>query len=146
MKSESNDIYWSGYSKAPVFENFSNWYNAQLLRNDRRIWIVRQICEPYLPVGYLYITYENNVLKLSHGVVSSFRGLGVSLKIINFATNFCLTNYSKCELEAWIVENNLASIKSFLKNNFIETGMLKKKFYESFNSIVILINYRFRKL
>jgi RimJ/RimL family protein N-acetyltransferase len=145
MKSESNDIYWSGYTKAPDLKKFSVWYKEQLQRTDRKIWLVRQIQKPEEMVGYLYLTFENDVVNISHGVKQNFGGQGIGSQIINFATNICLTFYPAFKIESWIAETNIISVKTFLKNNFQKTVKMKKCYYESFQKEITMFNYSFLK-
>ncbi len=120
MKSEGNDIYWSGYTQAPEPAKFTEWYNDQLQRTDRKIWLVRDIMNPEETVGYLYLTFENESVYLSHGVKQTSGGGGVGTHIINFATNICINFHPDLKLESWILETNVASIKTFEKNeNFV---------------------------
>lgn len=145
LKSESNDVYWSGYTSAPDFEKFTHWYKEQLLRTDRKIWLVRQIDKPEITVGYLYLTFEDAIVNLSHGVKQDMGGHGIGSNIINYATNICLSFYPTFAIEAWIVEPNTASIKTFLKNGFVKTTKVKEVHYDSFQKNLTMFNYSFSK-
>ncbi len=145
LKSETNDIYWSGYTQAPDFQKFTLWYKEQLQRPDRKIWLVMEMMNPEKIVGYLYLTFENNTVNISHGVKEDLGGKGVGTQIVNFATNVCQAFYPEYSIEAWITETNQASIKTFLKNNFIKTDKEKKCFHESVKKEVTQFNFIFSK-
>lgn len=145
MKSESNDVYWSGYTSAPNFVKFSIWYKEQLLRTDRKIFLVRQIEKPEIIVGYLYLTFEDCIANLSHGVKQDMGGYGIGSMIINYATNICLSFYPAFNVESWVVEPNTASVKTFLKNGFLKTEKVKEVYYESFQKNLMMFNYSFYK-
>lgn len=145
MKSQKSDVYWSGYTAAPDREKFKVWYQDQLKRTDRRIWLVRDIQANNCSVGYLYLTFENNSAYISHGVKEEFAGKSIGSGIINYATNICLSFYPDYAIESWIVEPNVASVQTFLKNNFYKTGLEKETFYASFQQTLKMYNYSFRK-
>jgi RimJ/RimL family protein N-acetyltransferase len=146
LKSELHDVYWSGYMTAPDPEVFRNWYAEQLKRKDRKILLAKSMRDKTIIVGYLYLTIEQNTVLLSHGVSRAYEGQGVGTKIINFATNFCLNTYKEYTIEAWIVEDNIASIKTFLKNGFVATPKTIVKHYASMGKDVLLKNYSYPKI
>lgn len=146
MKSESNDIYWSGYTQAPDPALFHSWYKKQLVRQDRKIWIVRNIMSPYEVVGYLYLTFESEIVNLSHGVTGIYSGKGIGSIIINYAVNICSSFYPVYSIEAWVQEDNVASVKTFLKNNFFQTQKSRKQYYESMKKESNMLNFCYKKI
>ena len=143
LKSQEHDVFWSGYLNKPDEDDFKVWYDCQLKRNDRLIFLARNISNKTELLGYLYINLFEKHIELSHGVNSDKQGLGVGTCIINFATNFCLSTKNNLVVEAWIIEANVPSIRTFEKNGFRFTGRLKKSFQSSFEKEVILKNYKF---
>jgi GNAT superfamily N-acetyltransferase len=141
LKSDQQDIYWSGYTSPPIREYFVSWYETQLERNDREIWLVFSLIEE--AVGYLYITLDkkNRIITLSHGVASAYNGQGIGSQIIQFAVKRCSIIYPNYILNAWIAQENIASAKTFLKNQFQKNNLQTKIYYKSFGREVILENY-----
>ncbi|MES2681196.1 MAG: GNAT family N-acetyltransferase [Bacteroidota bacterium] len=145
MKSQNSDVYWSGYTTAPDKKKFAEWYNEQLKRSDRKIWLVREMQNSEITVGYLYLTFENQSVYLSHGVKEEYAGKSIGSAIINYATNICLTFYPEYNIESWIIEPNVASVNTFLKNSFRKTELVKETFYASFQKNLVMHNYSFHK-
>ena len=149
LKSEKNDMYWAGYKTSPNFASFSGWYSKQLLRSDRRIWLVRKITQPQQVIGYLYVTFEREsdqqVAVLSHGVSELQIGQGYGTQIINFAVNYWLNHMvNQAEaVSAWIVQENKASIKTFVRNGFVVSDQVKHVFYSSFDRELLMLNFYF---
>jgi RimJ/RimL family protein N-acetyltransferase len=145
MKSQNSDVYWSGYTAAPDKKKFAEWYAGQLRRDDRKIWLVRDIQNKNTSLGYLYLTFENQSVYLSHGVKEEHAGKSIGSAIINYATNICLTFYPEYNIESWIVEPNVASVNTFLKNSFRKTELVKETYYASFQKNLVMHNYSFQK-
>ena len=151
LKCEANDIYWSGYKQKPNREQFANWYQLQLKRNDRDIYLIKNIAKPIEIIGYLYLTYENeeNLTKVfvSHGISEQFKGNGFGSQAVNFVTNLFVNGFLKADqIQAWIASINYASIKTFLKNGFVKTDLKKQVFYDSLNQNITLENYTYFRL
>ena len=79
LKSEPNNIYWSGFDSAPNYEEFKIHFDKELCRDDRSIILI------YFNVmiaGYLYIDYcelEKEV-SIGYGVLKEFSGRGLGRK------------------------------------------------------------------
>ncbi len=149
LKSLANDIYWSGYINPPDKINFANWFNIQLTRTDRKIWLSFDYCSPEKCLGYCYLTFESErnckIGIISIGVDSRFKGNGIGSAMVNFLVNYTCGDYSSADvLRAWIVNDNYPSINCFLKNGFIKTSRTKELFYESFGKTVMLDCYEFK--
>jgi RimJ/RimL family protein N-acetyltransferase len=146
LKCEPHDVYWSGYTTSPDKMKFRAWFEEQLKRDDRDIYLVRKALRSGDILGYLYITYppeEQQIGLISHGVTAGSIGKGIGSSIVNFAVNLFINGFLKAEeIQAWIVETNIASIKTFTKNGFVKTTRSRKEFYRSMDKEVMLENYR----
>jgi RimJ/RimL family protein N-acetyltransferase len=140
LKSDKENIKWTGHSSAPERTKIHNWYIKNISREDRLFFLFKlnQEC-----VGYLYMDYvdgNNTILEISLGVHSHQVGNGYGTEIIKFAIEKAKNELSNIEfLEAWIAEENLGSIKTFLRNNYQKSDFCKdvtfgdgtiKKFYK----------------
>jgi RimJ/RimL family protein N-acetyltransferase len=146
LKSEPLDVYWSGYVREPDMSKFKMWFEEQMGRLDREIWLVKGASNIKDPLGYLYLTYmqadEKRIGHISHGVAENSAGKGVGTAIVNFAVNLFINGYLKIDgLEAWIVAENVASIKTFEKNRFVKSPNHRKEFYKSMGTEVVLDSY-----
>jgi len=142
LKSNIRDVYWSGYVTPPQRDKFILWFKKQLMRSDRKIWLVRTPAS--LVVGYLYITLNSRgkSADLSHGVAITYIGRGIGSQIVEFAISHCHHKYPDLAINAWVLDENIGSAKTFLKNGFNKMETQKKVFYESFGKEVILYNYK----
>ncbi|HXB91070.1 MAG TPA: GNAT family N-acetyltransferase [Puia sp.] len=144
LKSEPNDIYWSGYTSAPDRSAFKDWFGGQLQREDRTIWLVKT--PDARTIGYLYLTCSsedtNRIGYISHGVTEKEKGKGIGSSIVRFVVDGFTNNILPADqLQAWIVKENLSSVKTFLKNGFVRSSLEKTQFYASMNREVVLENY-----
>jgi RimJ/RimL family protein N-acetyltransferase len=149
LKSLKKDIFWSGYEEAPNKSKLLEWYNEQLVRTDRKIWLAFDCINPSSCVGYFYLTFEDNVAIASIGVNEGFNGKGIGSHMVNFMINILSNKFLSVEvLRAWIVEENAASIKVFLKNGFKRMLESKEVYYKSFDKTLKLIcfDYQIRQL
>ncbi len=146
LRNEPRDLYWSGYTTPHTIESFTAWYQQQLQKTDRTIWLLRSIVDTTQTVGYLYLNTEQEANQtigvLSVGISEQYKGQGLAAQAINF-----LVNHAKQigieTLQAWIAQENMASAQSFLKNGFQPTTQTKKLYYESFGKELILLQYIF---
>jgi len=150
LKSEPNDIYWSGYTSHPNILDFENWYQEQLVRSDRKIWLVKSSENPFEVMGYLYLTFVKEPDKIiglvSHGVEKKLAGRGLGTAIVNFVVNIFINGFIPAnEIHSWVTQENIASARTFTKNGFIKSGLSKEEFYKSMNKSVKLENYFFER-
>ena|SRR5579871_3955350 len=149
LRSGSADIYWSGYVSRPDPAAFKTWFDEQLPRTDRNIWLVREIGNPAAAVGYLYVTYsmedKKKIAFISHGVAGNSTGKGIGSTIVNFVVNMAVNGCIETdELQAWVVRENIASAKTFIRNGFVKSSRQKEEFYKSMDKRVTMDNYFFK--
>lgn len=129
LKSDQENIKWTGHSNAPERQAIYGWYIKNISRKDRYFFLFllegTQHC-----IGYLYMDYidqKRTILEISLGVHSGYAGKGYGTEIIKFATDKATSEFSKTEyLEAWVAEENIGSIKTFLRNNYQKTELCKE--------------------
>lgn len=150
LKSEPQDVFWAGYTTGPDPTQFTHWYNQQLLRSDRKVWLARLIDDTEKIVGYLYITSliegDEKIALLSHGISEAYSGKGFGTQLVTFGVNYWLNNLAEeiSAISAWILRNNEASIRTFQKNGFriTEKQKLLPEILEG--RTPLMINYQFR--
>jgi RimJ/RimL family protein N-acetyltransferase len=127
LKSEVNNIFWSGFTFPPIKENLQSYYLKALRGISRDIFIVWQKDQA---VGYLYLDYldEEASVEFSYGISEKFSGHGFAKEVIAIALAELEPKYST--QFAWVAENNIASIKSILSNDFVITNEIEYKTLE----------------
>ena len=118
LKSEPNNIFWSGFDSAPNYEEFKIHFEKELTRDDRTIiflYFNKAIA------GYLYIDFCDVKKEVStgHGVLKDFSGKGLGRKLIKYAVDFSTEKLTQADkLIGWIAEDNIGSIKNVLSNGY----------------------------
>ncbi|HBJ1650576.1 GNAT family N-acetyltransferase [Clostridium botulinum] len=147
LRTDEENIYWTGYDSKPNKSNLKIWYLNQLKRNDRILFIVRSD-EAEEPVGYLYLDIvgdNNNIIETGHGVNSKYKGKGLGTEIIKFAIDYSrdvLTFID--EVDGWILEDNIGSIKNVLKNGYDETDDRKAIYVEKLDTYKTMKKYVYK--
>ena len=136
LRRDDENILWTGHKKIPDKNKLKDWFYKQLNREDRIIFLAKS-SETKETVGYLYIDIveeKNNIIEISHGIHSKFKGNGLGTKNVKYAIDYVKLNLVFIDqLDAWIASNNIGSVKTFLKNGFSKTNEIKMIFFEGFN-------------
>ncbi|EPA5447437.1 TPA: GNAT family N-acetyltransferase [Vibrio cholerae] len=109
MKSESQSIYWSGFSSAPDRTRLLEHYTAMLNYEDRDIYIFK---EHDVRIGYLCVDKDrlNNTAEISYGVSAQHAGRGLAKIMIQLGLEHIEPIF--VTQVAWIAESNIASVKT----------------------------------
>jgi RimJ/RimL family protein N-acetyltransferase len=128
LKADEENIRWTGHSGAPERIKIYDWYIKNISRKDR-IFFLFMLQESNECVGYLYMDYVHvnmTILEVSLGVNSRHAGKGYGTEIIKFAVEKAKNELTNIKfLEAWIADENLGSVKAFLRNEYIKTEYCK---------------------
>lgn len=147
LKCDEENIYWTGHKSKPEKQNLKEWFIEQLQRKDRIIFLARNNLNDEV-LGYLYLDTcgkEEDIVEIGYGVHSKFKGKGIGTKIINFALKYTKNNLKLVnEVNAWILESNIASIKVVLKNGYLETDSTKDIFIASLDKEEIMRKYSYK--
>jgi RimJ/RimL family protein N-acetyltransferase len=146
LRCDKENIYWTGHDKEPNKDSLYKWYTEQLRRKDRIMFIVRAD-ELDEPVGYLYldIVGDNDVIETGHSVNSRYKGKGIGTKIIEFALDYTQRQLKFIKnVNGWILEDNIGSIKNVLKNGYYETEETKDIFLEDLNEYKKMRKYVYK--
>lgn len=141
LKSEPNSIFWSGFAKAPDYDDFQAHFTSQLKREDRSI-IFLYFGEAI--AGYVAIDFCMNekTTETAHGVLKEFSGKGLGKKLIEYAVNFSKSNHpTATHIVGWIAEDNYGSINNFLSNAYSKTELSELRFFEQNNKNVKFEKY-----
>ncbi|MBN1055131.1 N-acetyltransferase [Clostridium botulinum] len=147
LRSDDENMYWTGHDEKPNKTNLKEWYLTQLKRTDRLLFIARSD-ESDEPVGYLYLDIvgnNNNIIETGHGVNSKYKGKGLGTEIIKFAIDYSRNELPFIdEVDGWILEDNIGSIKNVLKNGYAETDERKEIYLKNLNIYKIMKKYVYK--
>lgn len=71
-------------------------------------------------IGFVSIYYSDNTYEISDGILPRYRGKGYSTILLNEFSSYIFTNTNIDSLYGYIDINNNSSIKSALKNEFVQ--------------------------
>ncbi|WP_153207718.1 MULTISPECIES: GNAT family N-acetyltransferase [unclassified Flavobacterium] len=129
LKSDEENILWSGHSSAPVKERLFDWYIKNINRKDRYFFLFFDEYSSSRSIGYLYLDIIgdfDNIIELGYGVHSDYKGKGYGTQIIKFAKDFAMNDLIFIKhFQAWIASDNIGSIRVVLKNYFQKTDETK---------------------
>lgn len=147
LKCDEENVYWTGHKNKPQKQNLEEWFIQQLQRKDRILFLARNKLDDEV-LGYLYLDIvgeKKNIIETGHGVHSKFKGKGLGTKIIKFALEYTKENLNFInEVDGWIIEDNIGSIKNVLKNGYSKTNLTKCVFLESEGKNAILRKYVYK--
>lgn len=131
IRSEKNNLYWTGYEHPPDYQLFSQWFADRLKDPSRDIYLlfVNKEC-----AGSLHIDYYDDEIFIGYSVKEKFAGKGYGTILVREAVN--LSEKAKegkngiKYIRAWINSLNIASVKVVEKNGFSATQIkeVRKRF------------------
>lgn len=109
LKSEANNIYWTGFADKPKRENLMRHFMASIETRSRAFYL---LFEQDLAIGYLYVDYDSElpVAEIAYGISEHQSGRGLAKLIIEKGLLEIQTGFTT--IVAWIAISNLPSIKS----------------------------------
>ena len=115
IRSEENNLFWTGYDKSPDYSNFKNWYTNRLAERQRDIYLLwhNNTC-----LGALNIdTYEDHAF-IGYSIKSEAQGKGLASFMVSQVDSLIKSSKPIKEIRAWINFQNIASIKVCEKNGY----------------------------
>lgn len=119
IRSEANNVYWSGFSTAPRSETLRQHFINAINSETRNFYLLFM---DELVIGYLYIDYDcaSNIAEVAYGVSEHFSGKGLAAKMIDMGMSSLPVDCKA--VIAWIAESNVASTKSIERLGFIKSN------------------------
>lgn len=142
LKADDSNVYWTGWSNKPDYERLKKFY-SEIINNlktlkDRRIYLAY---EEDKCIGYIYIDYvDEETFALSPAISSEVQGKGYGKELIGLGIKEGL-NLGFKKMEAYIREDNIASIKCFEFNGAHKTDKYKNLYIENQNKKIKMIKY-----
>lgn len=131
IRSEKENLFWTGYDKPPHKERFFNWFKDRIADQQKHLYLLfdTKVC-----VGSLNVDFYNDYVAIGYSTVTKYKGkgyatylVGESIRIANEARK---RNPELKKIIAWINDQNEASIRVIEKNGFqkSETTEMRKRF------------------
>lgn len=113
IKSEENNIFWTGHKEKPDKDNLLIFFE-KIIKNckkkeKRKIYIIKKEEEK---IGYLYITPNKNTFGLATAILSKYQKNGFGKKAIQLGLNEGKSLGYKKMIDS-IREDNIASMKAY---------------------------------
>ena len=123
MKSDPEDVKWSGFSSAPDTGRFRELFEGWLA-DPRRIMFIARAPDV---VGYYVINISGEDADTSYGVAAAHRGHGYGTLMNIRAAEWARQNLAGLRLTSWIAEDNEPSIKGVIGAGFKASSETKVK-------------------
>ena len=121
IKSDSQNIIWGGFDKAPDYSKFKVIFLNRLNSPYRKEYV----CEvDHIIVGYLAAVEEENIVEISYGVLAETSGKGVATALIKYV----LSEYPNKNVIAWVSEHNKGSERCLIKNGFVQLNEYETRY------------------
>lgn len=143
IKSEDNDMAWSGHAGRPDYDHLFNFYakilNGEHCREERTIYVIEVDGEF---AGYMYMDkIDKNNFQLSIGVSESFSGKHVARTSLSKLMNELRELNQQTNFTAWIRIDNLASLKAFQAAGFVKTNTYQMAWIPSINKEIAMFQF-----
>lgn len=126
LKSDSQNIFWSGHSNAPEKSKLKSWFLKNINSEERKFYLLFDNMKSNKAIGYLYIDLIKNVdedvssVEIAYGVHLEYNGMGYGNYLINNSIKLARNLKKVKVINAWIANDNFGSIKIVCKNGFIK--------------------------
>lgn len=124
IKSEPENMYWTGHEKKPDYEGLKEWFFKELKSSAREI-LIFEVGNQAVGYAYVYFIDSNQGIETAVAVSSRFSGLGYGQEIIKSTIQYCKINHPNKYIEAWILDENIVSIKIHEKAGYKVTNETK---------------------
>lgn len=126
LRCDEKDVYWRGYNSIPDYETLRICYMQRIEGKpfseigDKRIYLIRMDKEV---IGFVQLSIMNDGIELGYSVASKWQGKHIATKAIALAVDEAMGVSENIYVE--IRDNNIASKKVALNNNFVASGNIK---------------------
>jgi len=117
IRSEKQNMFWTGYDKVPDYDIFLKWFKSRLKDPKRDIYMAVNSKDEI--VGYLNFDLYEDHAAIGYAIHSKHQGKG--LATLGLRQLITLAQTKTKNLIAWVSEKNFSSQKVLLKNDFSRT-------------------------
>ncbi len=104
-----------------LWDTHVEWFEKKINSSDASYWILEDLTKK--PIGLVRFDFKGQTALISFNLDASERGQGLGALILAFGMDAVTLERGKVTFCAWVDEDNAPSIKSFLKNGFVPTGI-----------------------
>jgi RimJ/RimL family protein N-acetyltransferase len=128
MKSDADEVKWSGFAGPPKPEMFRQWFD-RAMRDPERVMFTGLIGD--LVRAYIhYHRLDTVTFGVSTGIAVEFRGQGYGTALRRRAADLLHADFPDVAIEAWLAEGNVASQRSWAKMGYRPTDVtVERQFY-----------------
>lgn len=119
LKSDPDNIAWTGHREPPRWDNLSRFFAAALSERQKRIYIVEAA---HIPIGYAYADDLGGSFETAIGIDSRHAGQKAGRTVIAILAQTLAVERSAARIEAWIYPGNMASIRAYESAGFVRDG------------------------
>ena len=121
IKSDAENVKWSGFLTAPEKKSFRKWYSEQIKGQKREIYLVYLDNEVHA-VAWFYIDYcDNGEFFVPSGVLTEFTKRGIGTWIIQESDKIAKEKGYNLHI-AMVSDLNVGSVRRFEKLGFTRTS------------------------
>lgn len=132
VRSDSTDIYWNGYIKAPEKDCFRELFKRRTAFSrfeqpeDRRNYLIKK-CNTGDTVGFVQLIRRKQTIEIGYSVLKEYQGKGYATEALYQGVK--LARKYKLPVIVTIRDDNLASQCVAKKNGFIRTDTFIEREY-----------------
>ena len=125
MKSDPEDIKWSGFAGAPTRENLKAWFDRKLADPTNRLF-VGYVNDDAAAYAHFHRDSDKDRFDMSYGVAPRHRGRGLATELL-IETTSQMTKSGNVNpgYQAWIAVGNIGSEKAAELARFFATAQEK---------------------
>lgn len=138
LKCEESNIYWSGYTKKPDYNNFKQWYMDNVISKRISFFIILYNNEK---VGAIYFNMidDSYCNYLGLAITERVQGRGIATLAVLKFFEYIRKNYPKCMTIGFYIRlDNLASQKIHAKLGCTKTDKIEERYLESEEKNIIM--------
>lgn len=104
------------------YEEHVNWYNKAMNSSDVAMFV---LMKDQIPIGQIRINISDSAAEISYSISSEFRGNGYGGKIVSLLLDRIINEMPAIRIiRARVKPENTASVRVFLKEGFVQSGMV----------------------
>jgi N,N'-diacetyllegionaminate synthase len=132
LRCEEKNILWTSHKYAPEYGHLKKWFCDVIEQEAKReIYIIRG---GRIPLGYLYCDpVEEDLFELAVAVSQRHEGRGRASEALTRFINQKRYLRPQATFRAWVSDENLGSVKAFVKSGFVKTARFQADFFKGFD-------------
>lgn len=126
IKSDPQNVIWSGFSLPPNYASLRDWFFSNLNNTNRRIYLIWKDDVEIIGFFYLDKISERIFEAASSGILTKYTKRGIGTKTLQWREELS-REYGAEIIQTWVSENNPASYHRLEKLDWIKTENFEYK-------------------